>query len=265
MRAWWLVVVVTIGGSVTNGQVPNIGAPIAPAAWYDTALTSSRARSPLPWRLSERAQSYAPLVSAILPGGGQVLLGNDRFIGYVAVEALTWWKYSKDVREQRQQESAYKSLARRQARSRFTNESPDLLPDGDWAYYEKMRDFLESGSFSLSSSGPVMPDTDATTYNGSRWALAQSTYSSREAALQQYMEVAVRPEFAWSWKSAQFQFDIFKRTTDKRNDAHRAGYTDLIILGANHILSMIDAFSTIRLRASTDASGTTSIGARVQW
>jgi hypothetical protein len=265
MRAWCLAAVVTFAGSVVTGQVPNVGAPLAPVAWYDTALGASRARRPAPRDVSERARSYAPIVSAIIPGGGQVLLGNDRFIGYVAVEALTWWKYSKDVREQREQESAFKSLARRQARSRFTNESPDLLPDGNWAYYEKMRDFKESGSFSLSSSGPVVPETDVTTYNGSRWALAQSTYSSHEAALQQYMEVAVRPEFAWSWKSADFQFDIFKRTTDKRNDAHRAGYTDLMILGANHILSMIDAFTTIRLRASTDASGATSIGARVQW
>ena len=48
---------------------------------------------------------------------GQALLGNDRFIGYVAVEALSWWKYAKDAGEQRTQEAEYKSLARRQARA----------------------------------------------------------------------------------------------------------------------------------------------------
>ena len=147
----------------------------------------------------------------------------------------------------------------------ITSDSPDLLPDADWAYYEKMRDYLESGAFSLSASGPIVPETDATTYNGSRWKLAQSTYSTREAALAEYMRVAVRPEFSWSWKSAQFQYDIFKRTTDKRNDAYRAGFTDLMVIGANHILSMVDAFTTIRLRAVTNARGETFIGARVAW
>ena len=235
-----------------------------PVAWYDTAVRSPRAAA-LPWRVSERVANYAPLASALVPGSGQFMLGNDRFIGYLAVETLSWWKYAKDASEQRAQEAAFKQLARRQARSHFTSGSPDLLPDADWAYYEKMIDYQESGSFSLTSSGPVVPETDETTYNGSRWKLAQSTYSTREAAMQKYLEDAVRPEYAWSWKSASFQYDIFKQMTEKRNDANRAGSYDLMVIGANHILSMIDAFSMIRLRAGTSANGTTSIGASVRW
>jgi hypothetical protein len=38
-----------------------------------------------------------------------------------------------------------------------------------------------------------------------------------------------------------------------------------MIIGANHILSMVDAFSTIRLRAGTNANGDAAIGARVSW
>jgi hypothetical protein len=38
-----------------------------------------------------------------------------------------------------------------------------------------------------------------------------------------------------------------------------------MIIGANHILSMVDAFSTIRLRAGTNANGETAIRARVTW
>jgi hypothetical protein len=233
--------------------------------WYDSSAAIPRTQARTLWRVSPRAGRYAPIVSAIIPGGGQYLLGDDRFIGYVAVEALAWWKYAKDVHERIDQDASYKTLARRVARSPFANGSPDLLPDGSWDYYEKMRDYLESGPFSLSSVGPIVPDTDATTFNGSRWKLAQSTLSTREAALQQYLRTAIRPEFAWSWKSAQFQYDVFKRTTNKRNDAYRAGFTDLMVISANHILSMVDAFSTVRLRTTTNANGTTSIGARVSW
>jgi len=259
-----LAAVVAIGGSL---HAQSVGLLPRGTSWYDTAATgvTRASRSPSPWRVSERVANYAPIASALIPGSGQLMLGNDRFIGYIAVEALSWWKYSKDVSEQRSQEASYKSLARRQARSHFTDASPDLLPDADWAYYEKMRDYKESGSFSLSATGPVIPETDVTTYNGSRWQLAQSTFSTREAALQKYLEDAVRPEFAWSWKSAQFQYDIFKQTTNKRNDAYRAGFTDLMIIGANHTLSMVDAFSTVRLRAGVKANGETAIGARVTW
>jgi hypothetical protein len=265
MRARLLGALLCLATSLARGQSVPLSPQLTSHAWYDTSLTPRRASPRSPWRVSESAGQFAPIASAIIPGSGQFLLGNDRFIAYVAIEALSWWKYGKDVREQRAQEAEFKSLARRQARALFTSDSPDLLPDADWAYYEKMRDYLESGAFSLSASGPIVPETDATTYNGSRWKLAQSTYSTREAALAEYMRVAVRPEFSWSWKSAQFQYDIFKRTTDKRNDAYRAGFTDLMVIGANHILSMVDAFTTIRLRAVTNARGETFIGARVAW
>lgn len=265
MRASLVGALLCITAPVVRGQTVPLSPRLTSRAWYDTAVDAHREGPRSAWRVSPSAGQFAPIASAIIPGSGQFLLGNDRFIAYVAVEALSWWKYGKDVSEQRAQEAEYKSLARRQARSHFTSESPDLLPDADWAYYEKMRDYLESGAFSLSTSGPVVPETDAATFNGSRWKLAQSTFSTHEAALEQYMRVAVRPEFSWSWKSAQFQYDIFKRTTDKRNDAYRAGFTDLMVIGANHILSLVDAFTTIRLRAVTDAHGETFVGARVAW
>ncbi len=230
----------------------------------DLAGTRDSVRSWIPWRVSPRAQRFAPLASAVVPGAGQMMLGHDRFVAYLAVEALSWWRYAKDVREQQRQETEFKALARRVARAPFTLQSPDLLPDADWAYYEKMRDYPESGSFSLATSGPIVPETDASTYNGSRWQLARTTFSTREAALQEYVRTAVTPEFEWSWKDALLQYDRFKRTTDKRNDAYRGGIADLMVIGTNHILSMIDAFSTIRLRAVPTDRGA-SVGAAIRW
>ena len=213
---------------------------------------------------SATAQRLSPIASAIVPGSGQYMLGNDRFIGYVAVEVLGWLQYTKNVREQAAQEAEFKLLARRTARAGFATGSVDALPDADWAYYEKMRDYVESGPFSLTVVG-VTPDTSVGTYNGSRWQLAQATFTTREAALAEYMRTAVRPEYEWSWVNAQFQFDRFKRTTNKRNDAHFAAQLNLMLLGANHVLSMIDAFTTIRLRATPNGAGGTSIGATISW
>jgi hypothetical protein len=257
-----------VGALLTLAIVPLTAqtTPSSGAALFAARLDSTRtveSRRLLPFR-SSTAQKYSPIASVILPGSGQYILGNDRFIGYLAVEVLTWLQYAKNAREQATQEAEFKLLARRVARRAFAPGSPDDLPDGDWAYYEKMRDYDESGAYSLTVTG-LMPDTNGATYNGSRWQLAQATFSTREAALAEYMRTAVRPEFEWSWTNEKLQFDRFVRTTDKRNDAYRAGVANLMVIGANHVLSMIDAFTTVRLRTTSGRSGLTSVGASISW
>jgi hypothetical protein len=84
-------------------------------------------------------------------------------------------------------------------------------------------------------------------------------------ALAEYERTAIKPEFRWSWRNAQFQYDIFKRGTSKRNDANVSANTDLLVIGANHVLSMVDAFATMRLQVRAEADGRTSIGASVRW
>jgi hypothetical protein len=196
-----------------------------------------------------------------VPGAGQGLLGQSRGLAYVALEAVAWWRYASDVRERSQQEDRYKEVANRVARAQFT-----AAPrDSDWTFYEMMRDYVESGHFSLSPTGPVVPETDPSTFNGSRWVLAQSTNSTMADALAEYERTAIKPEFRWSWRNAQFQYDIFKRGTSKRNDANVSANTDLLVIGANHVLSMVDAFATMRLQVRAEADGRTSIGASVRW
>lgn len=204
---------------------------------------------------------YAPIVSAIVPGGGQLLLGDDRFIAYVAVEALSWWTYVKDKHEQAAREGEFKELARNVARVHFST----TLPDTAWVYYEGMRDYLESGVYSQSPTGPIVPETDVNTYNGHQWDVAQGTQPTLAAALALYANTAVKPDFEWSWQNHRLEWDIFGRTTDKRNDAARAAKRDLIIIGANHMLSLVDAFTTIRLEVVPTGGGGAAIGASVRW
>ena len=81
-----------------------------------------------------------------------------------------------------------------------------------------------------------------------KWELFQSIYPTQAEALAQYEKVAIKPEFRWSWNNHQFEHDIYNRYTDKRNDANRAAVRDLLLVGANHFMSMLDAFTTARLQ-----------------
>jgi hypothetical protein len=227
------------------------------------SLSRSSRREPMSApRFSPAAVRYAPIASAIAPGAGQLMLGHDRFVAYAAVEVLAWWKYLKDSHEQIRQEALFKELARGAARSHFST----TLPDGGWTYYEQMRDWLESGPYSLSESGPVVPDTNQLTYNGTRWQLAQATHINNPAgALAEYEQLAIKPEFRWSWRNAGLQYDIYKRTTENRNDAYHAGVTDLAVIAANHVLSMVDAFVAFRLQVQPAANGRTGLGASLRW
>lgn len=213
-------------------------------------------------RASAQALRFAPIASAIAPGAGQLMLGHDRFIAYAAVEVLTWWKYIKDSQEQNRQEALFKELARGAARSHFST----TLPDGGWSYYELMRDWLESGRYSQSDAGPIIPETNDSTYNGTRWQLAQATHiNDPVGALAEYEQLAIKPEFRWSWKNAGLQYDIFKRTTQNRNDAYYAGVADLAVIAANHVLSMVDAYIAFRLQVQPVGNGRTGVGASVRW
>jgi hypothetical protein len=128
-----------------------------------------------------------------------------------------------------------------------------------------MVDYKESGQYSMSPTGPVRPETNAATFNGSRWLLAQATSPDTAAALAQYERTAVKPQFMWSWSNTGLQWDIFKRYTSKRNDADQAARVDLLVIAANHVLSMVDAFTAMRLQVRAEADGRTSIGAGVRW
>jgi len=277
-RVWWaIVVVVGAAASVAQGQgidAARAGVVTKPevAASNDTAAnlraSESRdwlARLGMPSPTVARRRRVSPIASAAIPGFGQALLGQSRALAYVAVEAIAWWRYSTDLHSRDADEERFKQLASRVARAQF---SPSPR-DSDWTYYEMMRDYKESGQYSLSPTGPVLPETDPSTFNGSRWMLALSTNAptpeGRAAALLEYERTAVKPEFRWSWSNTGLQYDIFIRETDKRNDANRAMVHDLLVIGANHVVSMVDAFTTMRLEIRSEADGRTSVGARLRW
>ena len=213
-----------------------------------------------------RRARWAPLASAALPGSGQALLSQHRFLPYLALEGFAWLRLLSDAREGRRQRSAYQDIARTVARSPL---SP-ATPTGDWEYYERMEHFVESGAFDLDPGTALEPEPDTTTYNGSVWLLARQTYwedpaaspppssAAYESALGFYQQRAVTPEYRWSWRDAELQQDVFRRTIARSNDAYRRAAQDLAVIIANHVLSTVDAYVTVRLRGRRISTGEAS-------
>ena len=75
-------------------------------------------------------------------------------------------------------------------------------------------------------------------------------YRSAEAV---YRERAVGPEFRRSWANARLEYAEFRRTIRRSNNAYRTSLQDLGIVIANHALSTVDAFVTVRLRRQMNA------------
>ncbi|NUQ20163.1 MAG: hypothetical protein HOQ09_04300 [Gemmatimonadaceae bacterium] len=245
-----------------RGALPSLPAGIAPR--------SARVAA------SPRSEWWAPAASAVLPGAGQARLRQDRFVAYLAVEGFLWARYAVDHRAGVEQRSQYRDLALRVSRAPF----PGPKPQGDFEYYERMEHWIASGVYDSDPGPGLVPETDTTTFNGAMWRLARKTYWSSptapppvgsaayDAALRFYQQYAVRPEFQWSWRDTPLHQDIYRRHIRASNDAFRRTITDLGAVIANHALSTVDAYVSLRLRlrdASAGADAGVDLGTSVSF
>lgn len=220
--------------------------------------------SPLGRRLEEaERRRLAPVASLILPGTGQSLLHQDRFVAYLALEAWAVLEFANQHTEARRQQTRYRNLARDVARSLF---GPSR-PVGDWAYYESLEHYVESGVFDRLPGGDVDPELDVQTYNGAMWQLARQTFwpdptippltstAEYRNAINFYLNRAVRAEYRWSWRDAQLEQDIYVRTIRRSNTSFREARRALGLVIANHLLSSVDAFVTLRVEGLDGGDG----------
>jgi hypothetical protein len=215
-------------------------------------------------REARPAQWWAPVASAVAPGVGQAVLRQDRWIAFAAVEGVAWLRYAADRQEARREQRSYQRIASQVARALFTT---GAAPGGSFEYYETMEKWVESGVYDAQPGGEIDPETDATTFNGSMWLLARQTYwvspdeppptgsEAWVAALAFYQRRAIPPEQRWSWRNAQLQQDLYRRAILRSNAAYRRAAEDLAAVLANHVLSTVDAYVTVRLRRRPGAVG----------
>jgi hypothetical protein len=213
----------------------------------------------------------ATAASALVPGAGQALLGSRRAIAYAVAEGIGWIVYTRQTRDGDRQRALYRSLSRTVARAQFVPDGPT----GDWDYYERMEKFVASGAYDAVAGGDVDPELDPTTYNGSIWLLARQTYwrdpntapgtqsPEYQSALQFYERRAVPAALQWSWAGAAEGFQRYRRSIAASNNSFRQAEQTAGLVIANHILSAVDAYVSLRLRASRDSHGRTSLTASI--
>jgi len=211
---------------------------------------------------------WAPIGSALVPGAGQARLGQDRFVAYMAVEGFLWVRYLTDRRAGTDARNAYRDIAMRVSRAGF----PGPKPQGNFEYYERMEHWIASGTYDADPGSGFAPETDTTTFNGKMWSIARTTYWSDpktppplgspayEAALNFYRQNAVTADFAWSWRNAPLHQDVYRRSVRASNNGFRHAAEDIGAVIANHVLSTVDAYISLRLRlGETTESGESDI------
>lgn len=215
---------------------------------------------------------WAPIASAIVPGSGQALQRKRRAIAYVAADGFLLAQYADALGNGRALRREYRVLARI-ARTFYTSR----FPTGDFEYYERMEQFVESGAFDLNPGGDLEPETDTLTFNGQTWRLARETFwddpsvppprdsDSYRRALDFYARRAVAPDFRWSWRNAQLEQDLFRRTIQRSNSAFRLSSEYLGTIIANHALSAVDAFIIVRLSRGVTPQDRYRVSAQIPW
>ena len=234
----------------TGAVVAGLVLAGAPAGAQDTtaAAASASVRGPeRPW--------VPPLASLVVPGTGQLLLGQDRGILYLAVEAFTLGAYIRQTTLAHQEGDLFRDIAFQVARRDFA----PALRDTAFEYFETMAHYSESGAYDLDPGPALVPETDPATYNGAQWLLARRTFWSDPdlppdpaspeyiRAIQFYQGRAVGPNFQWSWRDVPLERATFRQSIERSDDAYRGAQNYLGLLLANHAVSFADALVSSRL------------------
>src|SRR5690349_188156 len=114
--------------AATRASLESVAAPridSLPGAFFverraiaEPVVTARRARE---------APLWAPALSALVPGAGQAVLDQDRWIAYAAVELMAWLRYASDHSEAQSEQRRYRNIAANVARALYSTGTP---PEG---------------------------------------------------------------------------------------------------------------------------------------
>ncbi len=230
-----------------QAQGRPVPARLLPPSWQPPATVSTDSgRSAPTW--------IPPIASALIPGAGQLMRGEDRGAIYFITEAFLLQRFLSLRTDAHREEDRYRELALKIARAPFGPNARDTV----FEYFEQMGKFVESGPFDTDPGPNLVPPTEEAWYNGAIWALARRTYFSGtstppdtsityRSALAFYRSRAIGPNYQWSWQNASVEQDLFRETIRDGDETFRRATQQLGLLLANHFLSAVDAFVSHRL------------------
>jgi len=231
-------------------DVPLLQATTPESRWPNSQPLGAPAARPATW--------WAPVASALLPGAGQALLRQQRSLAYVVAEAFMVIQAARIQTDFGDARKRYRNIAADVARLPFGTDRPV----GPWEYYETLANpsVTASGSYDLAIGGKFTPESDEATYNGRQWLLARELYWSSpvarppenspeyQKALSFYQARAVQGSFRWSWRDNQNAKELYVQTIGEANHSRQQGVSMVGLVAANHLLSLVDAYITVRLR-----------------
>lgn len=202
------------------------------------------------------------LLSALLPGLGQKVMGQDRWVAYLAGEMWAWIQFMDHRREGHSLQKRYRELAWLVARR--VSSGPRV--DGKFEYYEALTQFSSSGAYDADPDVlGVQPEENPETYNGSIWMLARQIFFLDDPeepaeedsdqfrdALRYYRSRAYTPDLAWNWGSNTLQQGEFVSLIRSSDENLRRSTTMIGVILANHLLSAVDALVSGRLGQADD-------------
>jgi hypothetical protein len=216
------------------------------------------------------------VASLIVPGSGQLLLGQRRWPIYAAVEAVAWFIHLDRQRSGRRLRIEYRDVAWTVARAG----SPEPRRDGDWEYYERLEHWITSGRFDADPvRAGLQPETDVTTFNGSVWALAADLFlpwdegegtSAFASALDYYERHAYPTAQLWDWTAQEGNLERYRALIDQSDEDLRTATAVLGLVVATHRFSAAGACVSARLGRPSPASAAATLragpfGPAVEW
>jgi hypothetical protein len=204
----------------------------------------------------------AMAASVVVPGAGQFLLGNDRWVPYVALEIWGWISFFERRARARSLARNYRDLAWYVARRVSVGERRDTV----FEYYEEMTHYAASGTWdSDPGAAGVQPELDGRTFNGDLWDLSRSLFfpggfnyqpgsAPYEQALAYYLRNAMPPTFTWAWGDSFLEQQSFRELIRRSDEAYRSSTQFLGLMLANHVVSAVDALVIGRLQGGSSES-----------
>jgi hypothetical protein len=197
------------------------------------------------------------LASLAVPGSGQYMMKQQRWLPYIAVETWAWVRYLDRRSTARKLSRRYKDFAWDVARRVSTGARQDTT----FPYYEILIHFPASGAYDAQpSKDGIQPEFDISTYNGQQWDLAQrlfipegssgdETSAGYTAALEYYAARAIPDRFAFAWNTGRLEQQVYSNVISDSDGAYRDATRMLGLILANHLTSAVDALISSRLRS----------------